>query len=403
MAYFAPYIDSAGLHAPVYTDIYNYELQQFLSVYGQVVNTGNDSADIQWISIFSLMISDAFNTAQLVYNARSPQTAVGSDLDAICKVNGIYRKAATSSTVTLTISGVAGTTITNGIAQDTSGFLWDLPSMVVIPNTGTINITGICETPGAISAQPGTIVIVSNPTAGWNSVTNSSAATVGQPQETDSQLRARQAISVGITSKTLVSSTIAAIAALPNVTRWNPGVATPGGPGTSVENPTGATDSWGNPAHSISMVVEGGADLDVATAIYNNKTPGCLTNGSTTIAVTDPNTLAVMNISFFRPTYVPIFVAITIHGLTNYTSVVVTNVQTAIVNYLNSLQIGEELTISALYGAALAVMPNLSQPQFSITSLGAGTTSGGEGTTDITVLFNQVVQGITANVIVTVS
>lgn len=372
MAYFAPFIDATGLHIPVYQDIYNYELEQFLSVYGQIVNTGNDSADVQWVSIFSLMINDAFNTAQLVYNARSPLTAIGSDLDAICTINGIYRKPATSSVAVLSISGIVGTNIINGVVQDTSGYLWDLPATVVIPNSGTINVTATCETPGAISAQPNTIVIISNPTRGWNSATNNSAATLGQPQETDSQLRARQAISVGISSKTIVSSTLAAIAALPNVTRYNPGVATPGGPGTSIENPTASTDSWGNPQHSISMVVEGGTDLDVATAIYNNKTPGCFTNGTTVVPVTDPNTFAVMDIGFFRPTYIPIYANITIHALNSYTSAVVALIQTAIANYLNSLQIGEELTISALYGAALSVMPNLSQPQFSITSLQAG-------------------------------
>jgi uncharacterized phage protein gp47/JayE len=403
MAYFAPFIDAAGLHLPVFNDIFQYETTQFLSVYGQIVDTGDDSADIQWISIFSLMINDAFQTAQLAYNARSPLTAVGADLDAICKVNGIFRKLATSSTVPLTISGVAGTVITLGVVQDTSGFLWDLPPIVTIPNTGTITVTASCETLGAVSAQVGTIIIISNPTRGWNSVTNSVIATLGQPLESDSQLRARQAISVGISSKTLVFSTIAAIAAVPNVTRFNPGIATPGGPGTSVENPTGAIDSWGNPPHSISMVVEGGADLDVATAIYNNKTPGCLTNGTTTVAVTDPNTLAVMNISFFRPTSIPIFVTINVTPLSGYSSATGNAIQVALTNYLNSLQIGEELTISALYGAALLVMPNLSQPQFSITALIAGTSSGSQTGTDITINFNQVVQGISANITLVVA
>lgn len=371
MPYFPPFIDAAGLHIPTLADITGYELEQFLSVYGNVVNTGNDSSDVQWISIFSLMIFDAFNTAQIVYNARSPLTAVGADLDAVCKINGIYRKSATPSTVTLTISGVAATVITNGVAQDTSGFLWDLPSTVIIPNSGTIAVTATCETYGPISAQPNTIITRSNPTAGWNSVNNAAAAIIGQPQETDSQLRARQAISSGIASKTLVTATLAAIAAIANVTRWNPGTPTPGGPGTSIENPTGGTDSWGNPAHSVSFVVEGGTDLDIATAIYDNKTPGAFTNGTTTVAVTDPTTLVVMDISFFRPTYIPIFVAITLHPLTGFTSADVAAVQNALVAYLNSLQIGESLTISALYGAALAVMPNLSQPQFSITALKA--------------------------------
>lgn len=403
MAYFAPYVDSSGLHLSPYTDIFNYGLNSFLSVYGKTVNTGNDSADVEWVSLFTLMINDAFQLAQLDYNSRSPTTAVGSALDSIVKINGIYRKNATASTVPLVISGVAGTVINNGVVQDTSGFLWDLPAQITIPNTGTITVTAACETLGAVSAEPGTIIIISNPTRGWNKATNFVAATLGVPLETDSQLRARQAISVGISAKTLVSSTIASIAAVPGVTRWNPGVQTPGAPGTSVENPTGAIDTWGNPPHSITMVVEGGADLDVATAIYNCKTPGCLTNGSTTVPVVDPYTQATMNISFYRPTYLPVFVSLTIKPLSGYSSAIAASIQTSIVNYLNSLQIGEELTISALYGAALSIMPNLSQPQFSIVSLQAGLSESSLSTNDITIQFNQVVQGLPNNVNVEVA
>lgn len=390
--YFAPYVDATGLHIPSFADILAYEQEQFLAIYGQSVYTGNDSADIQWLNIFSLMINDAFNTAQLVTNGRSPVSAIGGDLDSVVKITGITRKSATASTAVLTISGVAGTVINNGVAQDINNFLWDLPLTVTIPGGGSINVTATCESIGNVSAPPNTINFISTPTSGWNTVNNAAQAVPGQPVETDSQLRARQAISVSLSAKTLVDSTLAGIAAVPGVTRYGT---------VGVENPTGSVDSYGNPAHSISMVVEGGTDLAVATAIYNNKTPGCLTNGTTSVVVTDPITGSTMNIGFFRPTYKPIYVSLNVHPLAGYSSAVTAAIQNAVTNYLNSLQIGESLTISALYGAAVSVMPNLSLPQFSVQALTAGTAPSPVGTVDIPVLFNEVVSGLLANVIVT--
>lgn len=391
MAYFAPYIDATGLHIPTYADILAYEQEQFLSVYGQSISTTNDSADIQWIKIFTLLINDAFNTAQLVTNARSPATAIGGDLDSITKINGITRKSATASTATLTIAGIPGTVINLGVAQDRNNFLWNLPLIVTIPGSGSINVQAICQVIGSTAAEPNTITFISTPTAGWNSVTNPSKAIPGQPVESDSQLRARQAVSVSLSAKTLVDSTLAGIAAVSGVTRYGK---------IGVENPTGSVDSYGNPAHSISMVVEGGTDLDVATAIYNNKTPGCLTNGTTVVPVTDPITGSLMNIGFFRPTYKPIYVTLNVHALNGYTSAVTAAIQNAVTNYLNSLQIGESLTISALYGAAVSVMANLSLPTFSVQGLFAGIAPAPTGTVDIAVNFNEVVSGVLANVII---
>lgn len=395
MAYFPPFVDSAGLHLPTEGDIFEYEKAQFLSVYGQTVFTGNSEADTQWIAIFSLMINDAFNTAQLVVNSRSPATAIGADLDSVVKINGITRKSSTASQALLVLTGIPGTALDSVVVQDQNGFLWNLPPSVVILSGGTVNVTAVCQSSGAIGAPPNTINIRSTPVSGWTSVTNPSAAIPGQPVENDSQLRGRQAISVSLSSKTLVQGTLAGIAAVAGVTRF----------GTiGVENPTGSVDVFGNPAHSISMVVEGGTDLDVATAIYVNKTPGGLTNAGTTanavtVPVVDPITGAVMNVGFQRPTSVPIFVTMHLHPLIGFTSQVGILIQNAIVAYLNGLQIGESLTISALYAVALSVMPSLITPQFSIQALFAGTAPGPTLSNDIAINFNQVTAYSSLNII----
>ena len=391
MAYFAPYVDQTGFHRPTFTDILTYLQEQFISVYGQNVNLDSDSADGQFLSIFALMINDAFATAQLAINAKSPATAIGADLDTIAKIVGVTRKGATNSQVVLLLTGVPNTPIINAIAQDQNNYLW------LIPNTnlgvsGSVSVTAICETSGVVTAAPNTITIRSTPIGGWNGVTNPAPAIPGTNVETDSQLRGRIYQSVSLSAKTLVDSTIAAIAAVSGVTRYGT---------VGVENPTGAVDSYGNPPHSISMVVEGGSDLDVATAIYNNKTPGCLTNGTTTVPVTDPFTQNTMNISFFRPSYIRTYVSLNIHPLnTQFTTATKSAIQTAIFNYLNSLQIGETLTVSALYAIAMSVVSNLSLPYYSVQSLFVGTSPNPTSATDIPTNFNQVIQGFDINDII---
>ncbi len=378
--YVAPYIGPAGLVVNTYQSILADNLQAFLNIAGQNQNISPDTWIYQLLSILSLKQADQNAALQLVYNQSSPATAVGAGLDRVVKMNGLARDPYTYSTASLAVTGTAGFVIVNGYAQDQSGNLWALPSPLTITG-GSVTVVAECTTPGAVSADPGTINIIATPQTGWapplGTVTNPAAATVGDPVEPDSSLRARQAISVALPALTPIASTIAAVLALNGVTRVAPGYPTPSGPGTSIENPTGATDSWNNPAHSITLVVEGGATSDIGLAIYLKKTIGCLTNGTTSTVVTDPNTGYTETISFYRPTYVQPYVGVYLHGLTNFTSATTAAVQAAIVAYLNSLAIGESVVYSSLYGAAVSVMPTPSQPEFSIKSLTLGTTATG--------------------------
>ena len=125
--------------------------------------------------------------------------------------------------------------------------------MVTLGATGSLVVTATCQTPGAITPALGDLSLIATPQAGWVSVVNNSTAQVGQPVEADAQLKARQALSVASPSQTMLAGTVAGIAALSGVTRYN-----------VLENPTNVTDGNGTPAHSITCVVEGGADSSVA-------------------------------------------------------------------------------------------------------------------------------------------
>lgn len=388
MSYSPPAVSSAGLSVPTYTDILNYLIEQAQQIYGPGEYLGNDSALYQLLSVIALMEADAMQAAILSYNNRSPVSAIGAGLDGLLKLNGLARKSASYSTCAVALTGTPGAVIQNGIVGDVNGSKWDLPAELTIPGGGTLNVTAICEKVGAINANVGELSIIQTPTAGWISVTNAAAATPGQPVETDSQARARQAISTELPSISMLAGTIAAIAATPGVSRYS-----------ILENPTGSADSNGNPAHSITCVVEGGLDADIAMAIYQNRSIGCYTNGTTTVNVTDPNNAnIIMPMRFSRPVVVPIYVTLGAHPGAGYTSATTDAIKAAIAAYLNSLQIGQQVAISALNYVAMSVAGNIASPSFAIESLTAGTAPAPVGTSDIAIAFDHVSSGSIANV-----
>lgn len=359
MAYSPPHIGSAGLTVPSYNDILDHYTSSARKIFGQNIYLANDSADFQLLSTVSLSASDAMKGLQLSYNSFDASTVVDTAQDQLYRINGIARKKPTHSICPVVLTGTPGTVLTNAKVRDQAGYFWSLPSPVTILASATPTaVIATCDTVGAISAAPGTITIKATPTYGWESITNYEAAVVGFPVETNSQFRARQTKSTALASISPVNSIEAVIAQLAGVAR-----------SIVYENPTGSplTDpnGFGLPAHSITAVVEGGDLNEIATAIWTKKTPGTRSNGSTTVLVTDSQG-KVTPINFFVLAYTSIYVTLGLQPLAGFSSGYVTQIRTAIVNYLNSLAIGEAILSSALKAVAMNCNPNLARPVFGV-------------------------------------
>ncbi len=382
------YIDSAGVHAPTYTQILASLQASYQAIFGPDVYLGNDSQDGQLLAVFAQAISDANSAAIQIYNAFSPATAQGTNLDSNIKINGIKRLVATYGTVQLTLVGQAGTTITNGIAQDVTGNNWLLPASVTIPSSGTVVALATAQNPGAINASVGAITKIMTPQVGWQSVTNATAATPGSPVETDAALRQRQAASVSLPAQTPLAAVVGQVAAVSGVTRY-----------MGYENPSSAVDANGAPANSIYLVVEGGGAASIAQAIANSKTIGAPTYGTTSQTVT-AYTGMPETINFFVVQDVQIYVAISLHAISGYTSAIGTEIQNAISAYINALAIGQPVRLSRLYTPA-----NLSGGTDSLTyeimSLQIGLSAGTVGTADLAIAFNQAAYCAPANITIT--
>lgn len=383
-------IDENGILKPDYADVLSYLETEFRGIYGEDIYIDPDSQDGQMLAIFAAAIDDANAMSVQVYNAFSPSSARGVGLSSVVKINGIKRLVASYSTVDLLIVGQAGTTITGGIAQDAGGTQWLLPPVVIIPSDGDITVTATAKDAGAVLAGANTITTIGTPTRGWQSVNNPSAATVGAPVELDGALRRRQTVSTALPSRTVFEGTIGAIASLPGVVRYR-----------GYENDTSTTDSNGLPAHSISIVVDGGDAQAIGEAIAAKKTPGTGTYGTTEVDVVDEYGV-LRTIRFYRPTDATIKVAINLTALPGYTAAIEAQIKQAIVDWLNSLAIGESVEWAEVFVPANLALATGSKT-YKISALTIAKNAGPAGTADLAIAFNEAATAALTDVTITVA
>lgn len=383
------YVDATGFHRPDYPTVLTLMQDAYREIYGPDAYLAADSQDGQWISVQALALYDTMLIAEAVYNSFSPATAVGDALSRNVKINGIRRQEPTRSTVDLRIVGQAGTVITNGAASDALGQTWNLPPVVVVPVEGEITVTATAADVGALSAGAGTITRIATPTRGWQTVYNVLPATEGVAVESDAALRARQAVSTALASRSVFDGTLGAVANVPGVRRFK-----------GYENDDNVPDVDGLPPHSIAIVVEGGDSQYIADAIALHKTPGTYTHGTTAVTTFDergvPNT-----IRFFRPTPVDVAIRITIKPFPGYSAATANAIVAAVTAYINALDIGDDVLLTKLYVPA-NLPGTAATPTFDILSVEVARVGQPLAQANLIVAFNEVAEALASNVTVVV-
>lgn len=333
-------IDSTGISGPAYSDILASLQASFQSIYGSDIYIEPDSQDGQWLATLAQMIYDGNQADITVFNGYSPTYAQGAALSSQVKINGLRRDSSSNSTAVVNVGGQVGATISNGVVQDSNKNLWDLPATVVIPISGTIAVTATAQQPGAITAIAGAISEIYNPQPGWQTVSNPSAATPGEPVETDPALRKRQAASTSLPAQTPLQAIIANVAETQGIGR-----------NKIYENWSNTTDANGLPPHSISVVAEGGDITAIAQVIEAKKSPGTDTYGTTSVTVLDPAGVPI-TIDFFELAEISILAQITITPLTGYVSTTGNLIVAAVAQYLSEFAIGQDSLLGKLFGPA---------------------------------------------------
>jgi uncharacterized phage protein gp47/JayE len=377
----APTLTENGISAPGYADILASFKASIQAIYGSDIYLDPDSQDGQMLAIFAQAQYDANSVAVAVYNSYNPQTAVGVALSSAVKVNGITRAVASNSTATVTLVGTAGTYIPAGVVGDVNGYLWDLDLGVTIPIGGSIDVNATCETPGAIAAAPHTITSLFTRVVGWQTATNALAAVAGAPVETDGELRLRQKQSTELNALTTAEALLARISNLTGVQRAKIYV-----------NDSGTTDSNSIPAHSFSLVIQGGDATEIAQTIALTKGVGAGSYGTSAIVVPDANG-DDMTIHFEPLVQVPIYVTVVIHKLAGFVDSSVSAISAALVAFVNGLGIGE--TVYHNWMLAVAATANTS---YVVVSLVQGTAVGSQTTSDIAITYKQAATLTAANI-----
>ena len=197
-----------------------------------------------------------------------------------------------------------------------------------------------CDTAGAITPAIGAVNQIVTSYAGWNSVENNVPASTGRDAETDISLRERWAKSIYHRASGMTDAITAALYDVDGVTFAQ-----------TYENNTNSTDADGRPPHSIESIVHGGSPHDIAKTIWRVHASGITTYGSITQTVYDSQNIP-HEISFNRPTLVPIYLQITVtaNPEKELSAAAISLIKAAISAQIGGQNVGQDVILQSLYG-----------------------------------------------------
>lgn len=346
----------AGLVLPTEADILSGVIVDIDAAFGGGLNPALETPQGQIASSETAIIGDKNNQIALIVNQVDPQYSDGKFQDGIARIYYLTRKAATPTSVTATLGGVAGAVISAGtLAQDTGGNTYTLTANATIGVGGTVNAEFQNIVTGPIPCPPSALVKVYQSVAGWDTITNAAAGTLGQNVESRSDFEFRRKNSVALNGKSTPGAIYAAVFDVANVLDVY-----------VIDNPTDAIVDMGSTnypvaPHSIYVAAVGGIDADIAAAIWAKKDVGCDYNGNTTVIVTDPSGYSYpqpsYTVKFERPAAQAIKFAVSIVNDPLLPTNIVALIKAAVVARFNGTdgtireRIGSDVFASRYYGA----------------------------------------------------
>lgn len=370
----APQFSDTGLLVPAEADIVAGLWADFRAAFGSGLNDSPASPQGQLVTSLAAMIGATNDLLLSIVNQVDPAFASGRMQDAIARIYYLARKGPLPTTVDATCTGSVGTLIPQGsLALAADGTIYQSVSDATIASGGSVTVEFQAIEDGPISCPAGTLTKIYRAVAGWDAVTNPADGVVGRDTETRAAFEARRAGSVAINGLGILPSIRAAITNVPDVID-----------AYVTENETGTTKAIGSvtlPANSVYVAVQGGADADVARAIWQKKSPGCAYYGDTTVTVKDTSSgydvpYPSYDVKFQRPSALPIYFAVELTNNGLVPASVETLVRNAIVAAFNGddggprARIGATMYASRFY-AGVAALGTWAQ----IVSITIGTTS----------------------------
>lgn len=207
--------------------------------------------------------------AQLIANV-DPMTSSGIYQDALGRIYFLKRQAATFATVAATVTGTVGATLPAGSqVKSSDGTIWASTAAAVYGAGGTASVTFQSLIAGSIPAAGVNDLRIYQQVPNWVAVSNSVPSVPGTNTENRVEFETRRAASVqigGVGQPANVRAAIANVTGVTDLYVYNNGGDTAVNYGTT---------SYPIPAHSIAIIVSGGANADIAAAINSKLDCGC--------------------------------------------------------------------------------------------------------------------------------
>lgn len=359
----APTFGAAGFIAPAESDILAGAMADMQAAFGGDLNPSLDTPQGQLATSLAAVVGDCNNQFLALANGIDPAYAAGRMQDAIGRIYFIERNPAQPTAVMVQCSGASGTVIPAGsLVADASGNLYASSGAATIVAGGTVTTQFECTATGPIACPAG--AISGSPYKalnGWDSATNLVDGVIGNVVESRADFEFRRRASVALNAHGSVPAIKAAVLSVSGVLD-----------AYVIDNPTGASVNVGSTskaiaAHAVYVAVVGGADADIANAIWTKKDLGCDMVGSTTVTVTDSVNYSYpypsYTIKFQRPSNLAIKFAVSIVNSASLPADITTQIKAAIASAFVGgdgqprARIGATIFASRFYSAVAAVGP----------------------------------------------
>lgn len=379
------YIDATGTVLPDTSDLLTTVENEYRLVFGAQLNTDPATPQGRLIASEVTARDTVLRNLAGLANQINPNIAEGVFLDAIWALTGGQRIAQTRTVVhAVAVAGVAGTLIPAGSqAQTPSGDIFSTLGAVTLDGTGNGVVEFAADLYGPIGCDIGELNTPISGILGWESVLNATAGVPGRNEETDTASRLRRLQTLALQGVALPEAIISGLMDTDGVRSL-----------TFRENTTSATaiiDGVNMVAHSIYCCVDGGSDLDVATAILAKKSLGADYNGAVTVNVTDPASGQVYPVKFDRPTAVPVKARATVR-VNNAVSDPASVVRASMVAYANGEIPGERGFVvgASVSPFELAGAVNVTAPGIYVQKMEVATLAGAFGTVEVPLTIQQI-------------
>ena len=299
-------ITDAGILAPSSQEVIEGLWDMMKGAFGSDLNTSMATPQGQLVTSLAAMITDRDNQLIQMMNMVDPRYSEGIWQDAIGYIYFMTRKPASQSTAKLTLTGLAGTEVSQGfVFNDTNGKEWTTQSTAMINSSGEVDVDLACTEYGPIDAAPNTITIIPRAIAGLDRVTNRQAAIAGRNIESRTEFELRRKYSTAINSKNTTAAVYGSVSDLADVLD----VFVDANYSKDIKK-VGITQ-YQMEANSLMVSVVGGKDADIAKLILAKGGTGCSFVGNTEVIVKDTenysNKPPSYHIKFLRPSQENVF------------------------------------------------------------------------------------------------